>query len=995
MSQRASYPETVAPHTPNLERKVKLSDLDTPRIASGELGEQQFRSFIENLPVLFYVVDSRPPYTPLYVSPAFSRFGYPLQDWVTDPDIWLRVIHPEDRNWVFNQTTMSTRTGEEVDYEWRLVDASGMVHWVRDRGCLIRDKNGDVLCREGIMLDITERKNAVEALRLSEERYRNLFENANDIIYVHDLDGNYLSMNKAAETVFGYHRDEGLGLHMSAIVAPEQLDLARKKLQEKLSGETAQTAYELECIKKDGSRITLEVNSTIIVKGGKPVAVQGIARNITERKFAEEVIRESETQYRELFENANDLIYTHDLRGNFTSLNRAGERITGYTRDEALTMNIAEVVAPGSLPAARAMTARKLAKDEPTTYEISIVAKDGRRVLLELSTRLIYQRGIPIGVQGIGRDITERQRANEALRESEQRYRQLGEGISHQVWTAEPDGKWDYVNARTLDYFNRPSEEMIGDGWQKVIHPDDLDECLDRWRRSIKTGEDYETDFRLRHRDGEYRWFRARANAGRDSEGNIVKWYGTNSDIDDQRQSEAKLNYYAKHDPLTDLPNRVEFMSHLQAAIERANEHEKFAVLFLDLDRFKVINDSLGHMVGDKLLKQIANRLRTYIRPGDIVARLGGDEFTILLNRTGGVSDVEMVADRLQRNLSKPFEIDGYEVFTSASIGIIVSDEIMRQPEDFLRDADSAMYRAKEAGKARYEIFDREMHARSLNQLEVETDLRHAVVSDQFEIFYQPILNLQSHSIREFEALIRWRHPKRGLLGPDEFISVAEETGMIVPIGGWVLKEACRQTALWQTKYAFPLAISVNLSARQLLYPNFVSEVAKTLAETGLRARHLKLEVTESTVMEDGEKSLSVLRELNALGISLSTDDFGTGYSSLSYLQQYPFDRLKIDRSFVQKMDIDPKSAAIVKTILALGGNLGLEVVAEGIETELHCEMLKDLGCRYGQGYLFSRPVGVEAVEEILITTAKEFDNRSAPLSLDYSVIDTSAGQIN
>ena len=311
----------------------------------------------------------------------------------------------------------------------------------------------------------------------------------------------------------------------------------------------------------------------------------------------------------------------------------------------------------------------------------------------------------------------------------------------------------------TLEFSN-VSDEVIGEGLQKMIHPDDLGECLERWSRSIKTGEYYATDFRLRRHDGEYRWFAARATAGLDSEGNIVKWFGTNTDIDEQRQSEAKLNYYAKHDPLTDLPNRVEFMNHLQAAIERASEHEltKFAVLFLDLDRFKVINDSLGHLVGDKLLKQIAARLRTYVRPGDVVARLGGDEFTILLNRTGGIPDIELVADRLQRNLSKPFEIDGYEVFTSASIGIIVSDEIMRQPEDFLRDADAAMYRAKESGKARYEIFDRAMLDRNKNLLQMETDLRHAVDEDQFEVLYQPIVDANT-VLSRVEALLRWRNP--------------------------------------------------------------------------------------------------------------------------------------------------------------------------------------------------------------------------------------------
>lgn len=991
MSQKASNRKAAAKPTPIAKSLHKLSELEMPRIASGELGEQQFRSFIENLPVLFYVVNARPPYTPLHVSPSFSRFGYPLEDWVNDPDIWLRVIHPEDSRWVFNQTTMSTQSGEDVDYEWRLVDASGMVHWVRDRGCLIRDKSGDVLCREGVMLDITEQKNAAQALRISEERYRNLFENANDIIYVHDLEGNYLSMNRAAEKVFGYKRDEALKLHMSKIVVPEQLDLARQKLREKLSGDIAQTAYELDCIKKDGSRITLEVNSTIIAKDGKPVAVQGIARNITERKLAEEVVRESETQYRDLFENANDLIYTHDLKGNFTSLNRAGERITGYTRDEALTMNITEVVAPESMPTARAMTARKLAQDTPTTYEIDIVAKDGRRVLLELSTRLICQKGAPIGVQGVGRDITERRRADEALKESEQRYRQLGEGISHQVWTAEPDGQLDYVNARTLEYFDRSSEEMIGEGWQKVIHPDDLDESLARWRRSIKTGDYYATDFRLRRHDGEYRWFAARANPGRDSDGKIVKWFGTNTDIDEQRQSEAKLNYYAKHDPLTDLPNRVEFMNHLQAAIERANEHDltKFAVLFLDLDRFKVINDSLGHLVGDKLLKQIAVRLRTYVRPGDVVARLGGDEFTILLNRTGGVSDIELVAERLQRNLSKPFEIDGYEVFTSASIGIIVSDDIMRQPEDFLRDADAAMYRAKESGKARYEIFDREMLVRNMNLLQMETDLRHAVDESQFEVLYQPIVELEGGVVREFEALLRWRHPIHGLIRPDDFMHIAEETGLIIPIGKWILQESCRQLVQWQKRTRDLLAVSVNLSAKQLMHPSLIDVLRDILDETGLKPSQLKLEVTESTVMEYHDRALSVLQKLSSMGLSLATDDFGTGYSSLSYLQTFPFERLKIDRSFIEQMMENERSKVIVKTILMLGENLGLQVVAEGIEREDQFAVLKDLGCRYGQGYLFSPPVSAVQAKRQIRSLKKKFEERSsAPYAAAMPVLE-------
>ncbi|MBK9155348.1 MAG: PAS domain S-box protein [Chloracidobacterium sp.] len=931
-------------------------------------GDSMFRGFIENLPVLFYAVQPSPPFTPLYVSPAFERFGYPVDKWRSDPEIWIKVIHPDDRQWVFDQTAESTRSGSEVDYEYRIIDANGNYHWVRDRGCLIRDREGHVLYREGVMLDVTDRKETEEALKVSEERFRNLFENANDIIYVHDLAGNYVSMNKAAERIFGYTRDIALKMNMAEIVAPEQLDLARMKLREKLEGRAVETAYELECLKKDGARLTLEVNSSVIKENGVPVAVQGIARDVTERKSNEESMRESENKYRDLFENANDLIYTHDLRGNFTSLNRTGEKITGYSRKEALEMNISQVVAPHSVEKAREMTAKKIADDVPTTYEIDIIAKDDRIVSLELSTRLIYKKGVPVGVQGIGRDITERVRHDEALKASEHRYRQLGEGIFHQVWTATPDGMFDYVNGRMMEYFDRTADQLLGEEWHAVVHPDDLEDCVERWRSSVRTGGLFEAEFRLRRHDGTYRWHKARATCGADDNGIVTKWFGTNTDIDEQRQSEERLSFYARHDPLTDLPNRAEFMNHLRLAIERAssNAMTNFALLFLDLDRFKVINDSLGHLVGDGLLRQIAERLKKYVRPGDVVARLGGDEFTVLLNRTGSITDVVQVAERIQRNLAKPFQIGNYEVFTSASIGIIVADEIMREPEDFLRDADAAMYRAKEAGKARYEIFDREMHARNLNQLQLETDLRHAIEREEFELLYQPIIDLTTGATREFEALIRWNHPRYGRVGPDDFVGAAEESGLIIPIGNWIINEACEQASKWQSMTAGEISISVNLSAKQLLHPSLAGQVKAVLAQSQLKASQLKIEVTESTVMEHSDRSMSVLSELSDLGISLSTDDFGTGYSSLSYLQRFPFDRLKIDRSFVDEMGKNDKCAAIVKTILMLGENLGIEVVAEGIETEQQLRSLRELGCRFGQGYLFSRPVSADDAEVIL-----------------------------
>ncbi len=435
-------------------------------------------------------------------------------------------------------------------------------------------------------------------------------------------------------------------------------------------------------------------------------------------------------------------------------------------------------------------------------------------------------------------------------------------------------------------------------------------------------------------------------------------------------QSMEKLLHEALHDSLTGLPNRVKFTELLSEAIQNSQRmsSSQFAVMFLDLDRFKVINDSLGHFLGDKLLQTVAKRLKQHLRPRDIVARFGGDEFTILLNNIKDNSNVFEVSERLQREISAPFKIDGHEIFTSVSIGITFFDSRYERPEDILRDADTAMYQAKAAGKAQCKIFEPQMHTTSLNLLQIENDMRRAIERDEFKVYYQPIVDLETQTISEFEALIRWEHPEQGLIPPVDFIPLAEETGLIIPIGKWVLAESCRQIVQWQQQSIspIPLSISVNLSAKQLMHSDLSSQIKDIIAETGINPRSLKLEVTESVVMENAEIALQILSELCALGVRLSSDDFGTGYSSLSYLHRFPFDRLKIDRSFITKMDQDTKSEEIVRSIIILAKNLKMEVVAEGIENEKQYQQLFELGCKLGQGYLFARPLAKAGVEEIL-----------------------------
>lgn len=449
-------------------------------------------------------------------------------------------------------------------------------------------------------------------------------------------------------------------------------------------------------------------------------------------------------------------------------------------------------------------------------------------------------------------------------------------------------------------------------------------------------------------------------------------------------ETKEHFRHAAFHDSLTGLPNRAMFTELLKAEIEsskRRNDH-LFAVLFLDLDRFKNINDSLGHTHGDLLLVAFAERLERTLRPIDTLARFGGDEFAILLSGIEDTTNAVRVAERIHEELTQPFQLDKNSAFASASIGIALSSSGYERPEDILRDADTALYRAKENGKARYEMFDMAMHARAVSRLQLESDLRQAVEQNQFEVYYQPIVTLATGRLAGFEALVRWNHPLRGLVSPVDFIPVAEETGLIVPIGKWVLEEACMKIRKWQINSPShrSLSLSVNLSGRQVAQPDLLEQIKDALTRSKLNAHCLKLEITESVVMENAEAATLMFRQLRALGVQLSIDDFGTGYSSLSYLHRFPLNYLKIDRSFVSRMTSADDNSEIVRTIATLAHNLGMEVIAEGIETEEQHRQLKALGCAYGQGFLFSRPVDDDGVIDLLVREVEHDANLTLEL---------------
>lgn len=574
-------------------------------------------------------------------------------------------------------------------------------------------------------------------------------------------------------------------------------------------------------------------------------------------------------------------------------------------------------------------------------------------------------------VKELSHYIEEQKKTAIILQKSEERFRNAFDYAAVGMALVQPSGKLLKVNRKLCDILGYDEKELLEINYEDLIYIEDL-ESLKLNLSKLLVGDlpSFELEKRVYHKSGETLWLNWSSSFLKDDLNNTSHFIFQLQDITDRKHAEERLAHDSLHDALTGLPNRTLFLDRLNFAFSRAkrNFNTKFAVLYLDFDRFKLVNDNFGHLVGDKLLIEISERLLSTMRASDTIARLGGDEFTMLVEEISSPEEVQQVADRIREEIAKPFNLNGQDFFATISIGIANWTRDYEQPEFLLRDADTALYQAKRSGRDRYKIFDKEMHQRALRLLQIETDLRHAIDRKEFFLVYQPIVNLASQRLCGFEALIRWQHPVHGLISPLDFISIAEETGLIVPIGQWVLREACNQLRTWQkkSKESEDLWISVNVSTKQFTHTDLVLLVSEILEETGLDPNCLKLEVTESAMVDNIDYAVGVMENLKQLGLKLSIDDFGTGYSSLSYLHRLPLNSLKIDRSFVNQMSESTENQEIIKTIISLAQSLRLEIIAEGVETSTQMSQLKNLACQFGQGYFFAKPLEASKVESLI-----------------------------
>lgn len=803
---------------------------------------------------------------------------------------------------------------------------------------------------------------AQEALKESEERFRYLAAGTFEGIAIH-VDGRIVECNPALATMFGYEPGEIIGRRVLDFAAPAS---RRAALDHVRSGDAS--PYEALGQRKDGTRFVAELRGRAIpYKGG--IARVTTIQDITERRRAEEALKESEKRYRSLFERNLAGVYRTTVDGNVLDCNEAFARILGYeSREEVLALSAGDLYFDAE--DRRSWIFHLRAAGSVVNQEQRLRRRDGAPVwVLENENLIASETGGPDLIEGTLIDITERKQAEEALRESERRLRDLLLNVRLAAVLLDAEGRVTFCNDYLVELTGYSSAELIGRDWfERMIPPDRREASRAGFQEKLARGTvDPHEENEIVTRDGGLRLLTWNNTVLRDSEGRVSGTASLGIDITESKRAEREIERLAYNDTLTGLPNRLRFEDRLDLALSLAHRHgHAVALLFLDLDRFKIINDSLGHKMGDSLLRKVAERFRSILRDTDTLARLGGDEFIWLLWKVRNRGGAARVAEKVMGLFQQPFLLGDREVFVTASIGISLFPEHGDNGETLVKNADIAMYRAKQSGRNNFQFHSGTYRSVGWEQLALETAMRRGLERKEFVVYYQPLVNLEGGAIFGAEALLRWQYPGRGLVEPAEFIPLAEETGLIVPLGSFALRQACRQAKSWSARGGAPLRASVNLSARQFEQEGLAAAVAAVLRETGFPAELLDLEITESLAMKNVEKTVVVLRDLKKLGVGITLDDFGTGYSSLSYLKKFPIDTLKLDQSFVRDLSDDPNDAAIARAAIVLAHELRLRIIAEGVETPAQLAFLGHHRCDGLQGFLYSRPVPAEEFEALL-----------------------------
>jgi len=804
-----------------------------------------------------------------------------------------------------------------------------------------------------------ERKRAEEEQR----RFRAAMDASADLMLLVDpVSLRYVDVNDAACRALGYSREELLHLGPADIFSASREELTRT-YEQLIAGELAAPSVKGRYRRKDGSLLDVEAYPRA-VKTGEGHVIVSIARDITERLAAEETLR----RFRVAMDNSADMIVLIDrLTMRFIDMNNTACLMLGYTREELLRMGPQDVL-PTTREDLERMYDEFIANPTHTPGMQSYYRrKDGTAFPFE-STRHVLRSGDTYIIAAISRDISPRMKAEEELRSSEERFRSLTSLSSDIYWEQDEQFRFTTMSGTGSLRLNLKTFPSIG---RKRWEQNYINMSADQWAEHIALLETHKEflDMELCRLDesGNKVWISISGEPVFDSSGVFKGYRGVGKDITERKLDEEHIHYIANHDALTALPNRAMFSDVLSHAILSARRYQRsFAVLFMDLDRFKNINDTLGHDSGDKLLQEMGKRLTQTMRTSDVVARLGGDEFVVLVQEVTEPKQVASVARKVLSALVHPLTIQGQECRVTASIGICMYPSEAQDEVALMKNADIAMYRAKEDGKNNYKFYSQEMNVHSFERLALETSLRRGLERSEFILHYQAKLDLKTGRITGVEALVRWQHPEMGMVPPAQFIPLAEETGLIVPIGRWVMHTACAQGVAWQQQGLPPIHIAVNLSARQFVDDDLVEDIQGVLKSTGLPPERLELELTESMVIQNTERAGRVLGEIKAMGVRLAIDDFGVGYSSLTHLKRFPIDTLKVDRSFIRDLPSDNDDKAITEAIIAMGKSLNLTVVAEGVETQEQQDFLQEHACDEMQGFLFSKPIPSEAFAKLL-----------------------------